>query len=128
MVKNGCQFNENRLLKVSKIISSIIDGFCYNSFTELFLEEIRQRCPIRATAGILSTPHWRDLSVIEDKGLLNDILGILIITIQLTTPDSLRYISTTTDTDPQSIRNVVLHEVLIPMEQRVFRKHALVGR
>ncbi|KAK2961796.1 hypothetical protein BLNAU_3233 [Blattamonas nauphoetae] len=66
--------------------------------------------------GIISTPHLRDLSVIDNQGMMNDICVIFDRCVCLSSTDTVLYFSTTLDIDPQSIRNLVLHEVLIPFE------------
>ncbi|KAK2961714.1 putative leucine-rich repeat protein [Blattamonas nauphoetae] len=66
---------------------------------------------------IFSTPYLHDLSGIDDKVIMNDIITILECCVWLSSPDVLQALSPTSDIDPESVRDVVLHEVLIPMEQ-----------
>ncbi|KAK2954833.1 hypothetical protein BLNAU_10163 [Blattamonas nauphoetae] len=63
---------------------------------------------------VLSTPHLRDLSVIDVQDILNSIHTIFETVVWLSSPDFLQSFSTTSD--PESIRDAVLHEALIPME------------
>ncbi|KAK2954593.1 hypothetical protein BLNAU_10444 [Blattamonas nauphoetae] len=65
---------------------------------------------------ILSTPHVNDLSVIEDQQVLREILMILHNPVTLLNTTYLGFPADSSDTGPQSVRNVVLHEVLIPIE------------
>ncbi|KAK2951006.1 hypothetical protein BLNAU_14084 [Blattamonas nauphoetae] len=65
---------------------------------------------------IFSTPHLRDLSVVADKDILKNIINITHTAVQLLTPITLRSLQASTDTAPLLIRDVVLHEVLIPIE------------
>ncbi|KAK2954879.1 hypothetical protein BLNAU_10209 [Blattamonas nauphoetae] len=65
---------------------------------------------------LLSTPHLRNLSVIEDKVILPNILALFNSGVYLSSPDFLQALSTTSDTDPQIFRDLVLNEVLIPIE------------
>ncbi|KAK2961771.1 hypothetical protein BLNAU_3208 [Blattamonas nauphoetae] len=65
---------------------------------------------------ICSTPHLLDLSVIDDLLILRDILLILKNSLRLASLDAIQSLSARFDTEPKSIRNVVLHEVLIPIE------------
>ncbi|KAK2954769.1 hypothetical protein BLNAU_10254 [Blattamonas nauphoetae] len=65
---------------------------------------------------IFSTPHLRDLSVIDNNGILHDIIQVLQRIFGLTETTTLRSISARSGIDPQSIRDVVLHEVFIPIE------------
>ncbi|KAK2945134.1 hypothetical protein BLNAU_19924 [Blattamonas nauphoetae] len=68
------------------------------------------------TAVILSTPRLRDLSVIDDKVIMNDIIDVFKKGVWLSSTDSIQSTSIASDTDPESIRHLVLHEVLIPIE------------
>ncbi|KAK2954895.1 hypothetical protein BLNAU_10225 [Blattamonas nauphoetae] len=65
---------------------------------------------------MLSTPFLRDLSAINDQGIVKDTIEMLEWCIQLTSTDSLQSLSTTLHTDPQSIRDLMLYEVVIPVE------------
>ncbi|KAK2944551.1 hypothetical protein BLNAU_20505 [Blattamonas nauphoetae] len=65
---------------------------------------------------ILSTPHLRDLSIIEYTDIVKVILALFKNGILLTLTESARFLSTTSNEHPQSIRDVVLNEVLIPIE------------
>ncbi|KAK2949253.1 hypothetical protein BLNAU_15856 [Blattamonas nauphoetae] len=65
---------------------------------------------------ILPTPHLRDLSVIVDKGILKDVVRILRDGIELTSTDGIEALSTDVSTASESVRDVVLHELLIPIE------------
>ncbi|KAK2944701.1 hypothetical protein BLNAU_20394 [Blattamonas nauphoetae] len=64
---------------------------------------------------ILSIPHFRDLSVIDDE-LLSSIVSIFRFSIEIVETVYLQALSITSHTPPESIRDVVFHEVFIPME------------
>ncbi|KAK2961774.1 hypothetical protein BLNAU_3211 [Blattamonas nauphoetae] len=115
MVRDGFEFGEDLLQKSSKFLSSLISLFETNDSFDDFLKAVGQDSPNPA-AVILSTPHLRDLSVVEDKVIMNDILSIFKFGVWLVDASTVQFLSITSDTDPQSIRGVVLHEVLIPME------------
>ncbi|KAK2954801.1 hypothetical protein BLNAU_10286 [Blattamonas nauphoetae] len=77
---------------------------------------------------LLSTPYLRDLSVIEDNSSLSSIISIFRLSVGLAQAISLKALSTTSHTDPQRIRDVVLREVLIPIEPslvQISRNHRL---
>ncbi|KAK2961836.1 hypothetical protein BLNAU_3273 [Blattamonas nauphoetae] len=65
---------------------------------------------------ILSTPYLRDLSKIGQRLILNDLIGILSEGISVASLHIIGYLRTNFNIDPESIRNVVLHEVLTPIE------------
>ncbi|KAK2943390.1 hypothetical protein BLNAU_21700 [Blattamonas nauphoetae] len=65
---------------------------------------------------ILSIPLLRDLSVIAEKDVLSGILFILRDGIQITSTDPLYSLTTLDYPHLQSLRDVVLNEVLIPIE------------
>ncbi|KAK2942595.1 hypothetical protein BLNAU_22489 [Blattamonas nauphoetae] len=65
---------------------------------------------------ILSTPLLQDLSVIDDNWVLYDIIIIFDSCVWLASPNAVTSFPTDSGTDPLSIRDLVLHEVLIPME------------
>ncbi|KAK2961853.1 hypothetical protein BLNAU_3290 [Blattamonas nauphoetae] len=66
--------------------------------------------------GLLSTPRLRDLSGIDDQNVMTDIRAIFDIGVLLSSANSIHSLSATSDTDPESIRDVVLNDVLIPFE------------
>ncbi|KAK2954771.1 hypothetical protein BLNAU_10256 [Blattamonas nauphoetae] len=66
---------------------------------------------------IHSSQTFRGLSKLDDLSLLKDILMLLGDGLQLCSTNAVRSLSATSDTDPQSIRDVVLNEVLIPIGQ-----------
>ncbi|KAK2951372.1 hypothetical protein BLNAU_13652 [Blattamonas nauphoetae] len=75
---------------------------------------------------ILSTPHFRDLSVLAEQKVLSSIFSIFRLSVGLAQPHSVQALSP--DAGPQSIRNVVLHEVMIPIEPslvQISRNHSL---
>ncbi|KAK2961811.1 hypothetical protein BLNAU_3248 [Blattamonas nauphoetae] len=67
-------------------------------------------------AVILSTPHLRDLSIIEYKDIVEDILTIFRSGIWLANTNTVQYICTKLGTAPHSIQDVLLHDELIPIE------------
>ncbi|KAK2954884.1 hypothetical protein BLNAU_10214 [Blattamonas nauphoetae] len=64
---------------------------------------------------MLSTPFLRDLSAIDNPSILNDVIWMSVSTIQLSF-GTIQSLSTICNTDPETIRDMVLHEVLIPIE------------
>ncbi|KAK2961715.1 hypothetical protein BLNAU_3152 [Blattamonas nauphoetae] len=64
---------------------------------------------------ILSTPHLRNLSVIDNRGVTDAIRVIFGQAVWLSSVDTNQSLSTKSKTDPESIRDVVQHEVLIPI-------------
>ncbi|KAK2951008.1 hypothetical protein BLNAU_14086 [Blattamonas nauphoetae] len=66
--------------------------------------------------GILSTQSLQDLSVIEDKDVMKEILKILSSVVEISATIFLQSLPTDINADPQSIRDVVFREVLIPLE------------
>ncbi|KAK2956180.1 hypothetical protein BLNAU_8743 [Blattamonas nauphoetae] len=65
---------------------------------------------------ILSTPCLIDLSLVEDKHNMNDIVSIFRRCVDLSSPGSVQSLSATSDVGPDSVGDVVLHEVLIPIK------------
>ncbi|KAK2961718.1 hypothetical protein BLNAU_3155 [Blattamonas nauphoetae] len=65
---------------------------------------------------ILSSSHLQNLSVTADKIILDRIVLILDRGVNLASTHLIQPVSSTSSTDPQSIRSMVLNEVLIPME------------
>ncbi|KAK2961828.1 hypothetical protein BLNAU_3265 [Blattamonas nauphoetae] len=66
---------------------------------------------------ILSAPQLRDLSSMTDHSLLKSVVRIFNNCVWFSSPDSVRSLSAVSDADPQSVRDVVLNKVLIPIEQ-----------
>ncbi|KAK2954848.1 hypothetical protein BLNAU_10178 [Blattamonas nauphoetae] len=114
MVRDGFQFDVTLLRKLPKPHWTVcgFDG-CAHVFTPSI--DIREDSQIDLQI-ILSTPHLRDLSGIDDQNVMTDILEIFDNGVWLSSPDSVRSLSNTLHNDPESIRNVVLHEVFIPIE------------
>ncbi|KAK2954017.1 hypothetical protein BLNAU_10980 [Blattamonas nauphoetae] len=66
---------------------------------------------------ILSTPHLPDLSVVDDQGMLNDILLIHQLCLEFLIPSNANgLIPTISNADSQSMRDMVLRDLLIPFE------------
>ncbi|KAK2954829.1 hypothetical protein BLNAU_10159 [Blattamonas nauphoetae] len=93
--------------------------------TMTFFCSLFNHCPLshqlalvssRLLPRILSTPNLRNLSVIDDQGILNSVIDIFRFGVWLSSEHKIQSLSTTSHTDPQSIRDVVLNEVLIPIE------------
>ncbi|KAK2949440.1 hypothetical protein BLNAU_15636 [Blattamonas nauphoetae] len=66
--------------------------------------------------GILSTLRLQDLSVLDDKTALHRLLWILRHHVRLSPAKEVQVLAATSDTTPESIREIVLHAILIPME------------
>ncbi|KAK2946029.1 hypothetical protein BLNAU_19040 [Blattamonas nauphoetae] len=71
---------------------------------------------MKLISRIFSTPHLRDLSVINEKGLLRNLLTILQASVWLVPTERPPKIPSNYDNRPQSLRDLVLHDALIPME------------
>ncbi|KAK2961893.1 hypothetical protein BLNAU_3330 [Blattamonas nauphoetae] len=69
--------------------------------------------------SILSIPRIGNLSLILDPNILTEILRILRYAVNLASANTVLYISTVSNTDPESIHDVVLNEVLIPIEPSI---------
>ncbi|KAK2946023.1 hypothetical protein BLNAU_19034 [Blattamonas nauphoetae] len=67
------------------------------------------------------TPYLRELPEIADKSLLRAVLVIIEFGLRLTSTRSCRKISTDSNTGHQSIRDMVLREVFIPIEPSLAR-------
>ncbi|KAK2945566.1 hypothetical protein BLNAU_19523 [Blattamonas nauphoetae] len=65
---------------------------------------------------LLSTPSLRDLSVVEDQRLLGAMIGFLRYGVWLSSPEAAQSFSPTSNIDPESVRDVVLNEVLVLVE------------
>ncbi|KAK2957310.1 hypothetical protein BLNAU_7688 [Blattamonas nauphoetae] len=65
---------------------------------------------------ILSTPRLRDLSVIMDKSIMDNIISIFRNCILLPSTTNTQSISALSHTNSQYVSDIVLHEVLIPIE------------
>ncbi|KAK2961753.1 hypothetical protein BLNAU_3190 [Blattamonas nauphoetae] len=115
MVRDGYHFNPELLKQASTFFSSLRETFSNSDGLDAFLKAIGQVFPDPA-AVIISTPHLRNLSAIENQSILNDIITIFRSGVWLSTADDIQSTSVTSSTNPQSIRSVVLNEVLIPME------------
>ncbi|KAK2957311.1 hypothetical protein BLNAU_7689 [Blattamonas nauphoetae] len=76
---------------------------------------------------MLSTPSLRDPSMITDQAILRDLLAILQAGLDLASADNHCTIPPTSDTDPQSVRDVMLHEVFIPVELSLVQSHHMKG-
>ncbi|KAK2954835.1 hypothetical protein BLNAU_10165 [Blattamonas nauphoetae] len=133
MVRDDSTFDQELLSKVSSFLRTINQNISHRLFVDDVLKKIGQKSPnptaelssfpkqltlifSKLIPRVLSIPYLRDLSVIDDRNILRDILLILSTCIQISSPDTLRSLSTTLHADPDSIRDVVLYEVLIPME------------
>ncbi|KAK2954843.1 hypothetical protein BLNAU_10173 [Blattamonas nauphoetae] len=66
--------------------------------------------------GALSSPHLRDLALVADQGIVTGFLEILKQGIYLFPTDKLYIIGASKNYDFDQLRNVVLHEMLIPVE------------
>ncbi|KAK2943180.1 hypothetical protein BLNAU_21908 [Blattamonas nauphoetae] len=115
MVRNGYEFDQELVSKASAFLSSLKRHVNPLTESDVFLKAIGQDSPDPA-AVILSTPHLRDLSLIDDQGVMNDIRFIFNRGVWISSTDGMRYLSPNSDTDSYSLRNLVLREVLIPME------------
>ncbi|KAK2943174.1 hypothetical protein BLNAU_21902 [Blattamonas nauphoetae] len=115
MVRDDYQFDEELLQKSSTFFSSMTSLFKTNDLFDGFLRAIGQASPNPA-AVILSSPRLRDLSVIDDKVIMNDIIDVFRSSVRISSSDGVQALSIASDTDPESIRHLVLHEVLIPIE------------
>ncbi|KAK2961881.1 hypothetical protein BLNAU_3318 [Blattamonas nauphoetae] len=141
---DGYHFDEQLLQNASKCLSSIcwtLDGsFTIDAFLVAngqgspdptavdvlsFIRESLLRCSFsnrlalvssKLIPRILSTPHLRDLSGIDDQNVMTDIREIFDYGVLLSSEHEIQSLSTTSDKDPESTRDVVLNEVLIPIE------------
>ncbi|KAK2942584.1 hypothetical protein BLNAU_22501 [Blattamonas nauphoetae] len=93
--------------------------------TLTFIHTCLNWCPLSTRLAIVSSslipripssPHCRALSLVEDNCILNDLIEIVHTIVRLSTAGYLHCLSTDVGLDPQSVRDVVLHEVLMPME------------
>ncbi|KAK2952618.1 hypothetical protein BLNAU_12446 [Blattamonas nauphoetae] len=92
--------------------------------TLVFMTRILQTCSSsnklalvssKLVPGILTSPNLQNLYVMANQTVLYIILNVLKNGIWLASPDSVRSLSADTNTDPQSIRDLMLHEVLAPI-------------
>ncbi|KAK2949244.1 hypothetical protein BLNAU_15847 [Blattamonas nauphoetae] len=144
MVRDDYKFDEELLRQCSTFFSLIINNFGLVLNFNAFLKAIGQDstntaavdaltllrpCVVKCSKPtcmafisskllprMLSTPHLRDLSEIDDQSILSNMMEILQAGVVLATEDTILSLSTTSDIFPQSIRDLVLNEVLIPME------------
>ncbi|KAK2961818.1 hypothetical protein BLNAU_3255 [Blattamonas nauphoetae] len=133
MIRDDSDFDEELVSQASQFVSSLSRHLFKSDGFEEMLNIVGQGSPNPAAVlypystrltlvssklipRMLSTPHLHDLSVVADKRVLKAILLILNSGVWLTSSHNLRALSTTLHPDPESVRDVVLHEVLVPME------------
>ncbi|KAK2954847.1 putative leucine-rich repeat domain-containing protein [Blattamonas nauphoetae] len=129
MVRDGFQFDVTLLRKTSTLFSSIRQLFKKSDVIDDVMKANGQGSPNPA-AVILSTPHLRDLSVIGDQDILKVILAIFRSSVWISSPDTLHSLSATLRADPDSIRDLVLHEVFTPIEPslvQISRNHHILS-
>ncbi|KAK2960789.1 hypothetical protein BLNAU_4186 [Blattamonas nauphoetae] len=85
---------------------------CFNQHPSAVLAIVSSKLFSR----ILSTPHLRDLSVLDHRGLMQDMIVILQSGLRLSSTEIVLSITSTSNTDPQTIRNAMLNEIFIPIE------------
>ncbi|KAK2949241.1 hypothetical protein BLNAU_15844 [Blattamonas nauphoetae] len=115
LVPDGFPCDEELVSKASNLFSSINMTLKRNYCADEFLKATAQDST--GSAGVFfSAPRLRDLSVINDQDLMFSLISFLEECVSLSSPDAIHSLSATLRADPQSIRDVVLHEVLIPIE------------
>ncbi|KAK2950206.1 hypothetical protein BLNAU_14892 [Blattamonas nauphoetae] len=77
MVRDNYQFDEELVRRASTFIASLNTHFFEEPFADDLLMAIGHGSPDPA-AGMLTTPRLRDLSAVEDKRIVKDILEITV--------------------------------------------------
>ncbi|KAK2942368.1 hypothetical protein BLNAU_22711 [Blattamonas nauphoetae] len=106
MVRDDYQFGEELVIRASTdvvtFVRQILDSCSLSNRLALVSSKLFPR--------MLSTPHLRDLSVLLDKGILNDILVIKHFGICLASTNDIQSHSTTSSIDPQIFQVSAFHQ------------------
>ncbi|KAK2942585.1 hypothetical protein BLNAU_22502 [Blattamonas nauphoetae] len=75
---------------------------------------------------MLSTPLLQDLSVVDDQDVMNDVLELFKWCIRLTATDAVQFVWTPSDTETDSIRDVIYHNPHVLSWIRVSQKRVVL--